>query len=58
MLLMVGGEANVVEALYNYSLQGTFVSKVPENAIFWRNNTEANIGKSYSIEVGGIWLKR
>ncbi|MEO6706077.1 MAG: sugar kinase [Ginsengibacter sp.] len=28
-----GGEANVAVALTNYGLQGTFVSKVPENAI-------------------------
>jgi 2-dehydro-3-deoxygluconokinase len=28
-----GGEANVAAALCNYGLQGTFVSKVPENAI-------------------------
>ena len=28
-----GGEANVAAALCNYGLQGTFVSKVPDNAI-------------------------
>src|SRR5215212_8193164 len=28
-----GGEANVAAALCNYGLKGTFVSKVPENAI-------------------------
>ncbi len=28
-----GGEANVAVALCNYGLQGTFVSKIPENAI-------------------------
>src|SRR5690625_7926138 len=28
-----GGEANVAVALCNYGLQGTFVTKIPENAI-------------------------
>ena len=28
-----GGEANVAAALCNYGLNGTFITKVPENAI-------------------------
>lgn len=46
-----GGEANVAVALSNYGLNGTFVSRVPENAI---GQSAVNQLRRYGVDTGFI----